>query len=431
MKKLLLLVSVVLMAVAANAQEAVVATAQEASQAMAESAAATADAAAAAAESAAAAAEAQAIIDNVNAHPSPWKMGVDVSLTGTQNFVSQNTNWSTAWYNGGNSSLSGMFALKSWFNYEGEQGLMWDNLIDLKYGIGTNFSADAAGRAWHLSDDKTAYSTKLGYAIGSGWHIAWNGDLTTTLFNNYSTISDNRTKMFYPVASEYMPMIDPNHMSDALASACVSPLRFTTGIGVDWKYENKEKDVDLSIYIAPYAYKLVYVNDMRKFATIKDDAANLDQLMISSISDVAGIGQTVTDVDAYQAAIAKAKEAHEVADFVTFYNELSNAAQYVNPNTHKSYNLGSSFDVQYRQKFNESISLFSRLQFYTDYKGIEVDWEITADFTLYKLLTCRVSVNPRYDSTVVPTDPNKSGWDVAKLQLKEYVSLGLAYRFEK
>ncbi|MCQ2361200.1 MAG: DUF3078 domain-containing protein [Paludibacteraceae bacterium] len=416
MKRILLFVGAVLMAFATNAQDAVVATATEATQAITELSNATA-----AASDAAKATEAK---------PSPWKMGVDIALTGTQNFVSKNTSWSSEWYNGGNSSLSGLFALKSWFNYKGEQGLMWDNLVELKYGIGTNFSKDAAGRAWHLSDDKTSYSTKLGYAIGKGWNIAWNGDLTTTLFRNYSTISDNRAKMFFPVSSDLMSGIDPNHMSDAFASACVSPLRFTTGIGVDYKYENAAKNIELSVYIAPYAYKLVYVEDMTKFASIKDDGDAIGDLQISSISDVAGIGQNITNQAAYDAALQKAKDAHSVADFTTFYNELNNAAAYVNPNHHKSYNVGSLFDVQYRQKFNDNVSLFSRLQFYTDYKGIEVDWEITADFTLYKLLTARLSVNPRYDSTVAAPE-GKTGWDIAKLQLKEFVSIGLAYRFEK
>ena len=90
----------------------------------------------------------------------------------------------------------------------------------------------------------------------------------------------------------------------------------------------------------------------------------------------------------------------------------------------KTFNYGSSFKVNYRQEFNENIALSSVLSFYTDYKGIEVDWEIVGDFKLYKWLTARVSLNPRYDSTV------GQGWD-EKIQFKEFVSLGLAYRFEK
>jgi len=39
-------------------------------------------------------------------------------------------------------------------------------------------------------------------------------------------------------------------------------------------------------------------------------------------------------------------------------------------------------------------------------------------------LTARVSIHPRYDSTTL------EGWDDAKLQLKEFVSLGIAYTFK-
>lgn len=411
MKKSLLIVSAIMLAFAANAQDFVSAT--EAVAAHDEAAATTAAASAEAAKA---------------EKKSYWKKGLDVSLTGTQNFVSQNTSWSTEWYNGGNSSLSGLFSFNGWYNYAGPENLIWDNLLELKYGIGTNFSKDAAGRAWHLSDDKTAYSTKLGYAIGKGWNVAVNADVTTTLFRNYSVISDNREKMFYPFNRDGAigSLID-NGIIDAVSSAAISPLRFTTGIGVDWKYTNEAKNIDLSIYIAPYAYKLVYVEDMTKFAQIKDDKDDISGLEIGSISKNAGIGQVITDQAKYDAAIAQAQYYYGLGDLaiMDFHKSLQEAASYVAPNHIKSYNLGSLFDIQYRQKFNDYVSLSSRLQFYTDYKGIEVDWKIQADFLVYKYITAQVCVNPRYDSTV------EGNWDVAKLQLKEYVTIGFAYRLEK
>ena len=325
-----------------------------------------------------------------------WKKGFDVSVTAAQNFISQDTKWSSAWYQGGSSNFSGLGEFKSWFNYEGSNGFIWDNLVELKYGINTTFTKDLAGRAWHLTDDKTAYSTKLGYELGKGWSVAWNGDINFTLFQNYITVGDDQA-----AANAY----------DALSSAAISPLRFTTGVGFMWKYE-KNPNIDLSIYISPYSYKLVYVNDMRTFVAMDKDKNSV----ASSISDQVGIGQQITD----QAAFDKAWKDGD-------YDE---ALSYVRPNSLKSYNLGSRVDIQYRQKFNDVVSLSSRFQFYTNYVGIELDWEIAADFVLYKILTARISVNPRYDSTIVPSD-GRSGWDAARLQLKELVSLGIAYRFEK
>ncbi|MCQ2336131.1 MAG: DUF3078 domain-containing protein [Paludibacteraceae bacterium] len=389
MKKVLLTVAAMALTVGVYAQDVVSAT--EAKAAAEESAQATAAAAEAAAATEAPAPET----------PKYWKKGFDVSLTGTQNFISADTKWSSAWYNGGNSSLSGLGEFKAWFNYEGPQGLMWDNLVELKYGVNTTFAKDAAGREWHISDDKTAYSTKLGYAIGKGWHVAMNADLQTTLFENYITVDDDRSKV---------------GALNALSAAAFAPLRFNTGIGFDWKYANEAKNVELSIYIAPYAYKLVYVGDRRVFRNLDGDG----NMILSSISDGVGIGQKITDETAYKAAYDAGN-----------YDE---AMKYIAPESLKSYNLGSRFDVQYRQKFNDYVSLESRLQFYTNYVGIEVDWEIIANFKIWKLLTARISVNPRYDSTIegkYVDNVYKSGWDQAKLQLKEVVSIGLAYRFEK
>ena len=50
----------------------------------------------------------------------------------------------------------------------------------------------------------------------------WNGDINFTLFQNYITVGDDQA-----AANAY----------DALSSAAISPLRFTTGVGFMWKYE--------------------------------------------------------------------------------------------------------------------------------------------------------------------------------------------------
>ena len=275
--------------------------------------------------------------------PSKWKKGVDLSLQATQNYATEN------WHNGGTNNLSVLGGVHGWFNYAGDEGLSWDNKVELKYGVTTTFTEDLAGREFHLTDDKTYYETKLGYAIGKGWNVAWSADVNTTLFENYK--------------------ID----TDELASSIISPVTFNTAVGFDYKYSNAEKKVDLSVMIAPYAYKLIYVDDVRGDYAISKHVGICD-------------------------------EGEEI--------QL------------KTFDFGSSFKVNYRQEFNESITLSSVLSFYTDYKGIEVDWEIVGDFKLYKWLTARVSLNPRYDTTI------GKGWD-EDLQFKEFVSLGLAYRFEK
>lgn len=281
------------------------------------------------------------------AKPSNWKKGVDLSLQATQNYATPN------WHNGGVSNLSILGGLQGWWNYACEKGFSWDNKVELKYGVTTTFTEDAVGRLFHLTDDKTYYETKLGYALGKGWNVAWTGDVSTTIFDNYK--------------------IDTND----LVSAFAAPVYFNTAIGFDYKYTNAKYNIDLSVMVAPYAFKLIYVNDIR--------------------GDYA------------------------ISKHVGIYNEAN-----INPfdNQLKTYALGSSLKVNYRQVFNDNITVSTVFSFYTDYKGIEVDWEIVGDFKLYKWLTARVSLNPRYDSTV------GEGWK-ENIQFKEFVSLGVVYRLEK
>ena len=355
------LMAAALFSLSAAAQDFV--SAAEAAAAVSESGSATSEAAAAAAQS---------------SSSEYWKRGVDVALQGTQTFVTEN------WYNGGNSSVSGLFSLKGWFNYAKEKWA-WDNLVELKYGVTTTFSEDKCGRLWHLTDDKTAYSTKLGYGIGKGWNVAANADFETTLFNNYQ--------------------ID----SPEMVSSLFSPIRFYAGVGFDYKYHSDAHNIDLSVMIAPYAYRLIYVHDTRTF--VKTDSTGLTSISEHvGVANKDGLSQVIEDQDQYDAACAA--------------KDWDLARTFVKPNQMQNDYLGSRIKAQYRQQFNEKISLESTLSFYTNYKGIEVDWEITADFVLYKLLTARVSVNPRYDST------GADGWN-SKIQFREFVSLGLAYRLEK
>ncbi|NCC98621.1 MAG: DUF3078 domain-containing protein [Bacteroidia bacterium] len=293
-----------------------------------------------------------------------WKMGTDLALQVTQNFVSSNTNWSSAWYSGGNSNFAGLADLKGWINYD-YNNLTWDNFLELEYGLSTTFKDDKVGRQFHMTDDLSKLTSKLGYKAYGKWYYSAQAEFSTTLFDTYP--------------------IDQNYMSSSLAS----PIRFYLSLGMDYKWSSQKSDAKVSLFISPIAYKMVYVNDMRTFTKILGDGTTEP----TSISKEVGL---------------------------LINQQIMNDA-------------GALVQCNYIQQFNSSISLESKLSLYTNYLGLgnshhtvglEVDWEITANFVLYKILTARVSIHPRYDSTT------EDGWDKAKLQLKEFVSLGLAYTFK-
>ena len=86
--------------------------------------------------------------------------------------------------------------------------------------------------------------------------------------------------------------------------------------------------------------------------------------------------------------------------------------------------FGSSLRVEYSYKPVREFSLDSKLYFYTNYKKVEFDLEIIANLIFSQYFSARVSLHPRYDNTVI-----LSGDERAKMQFKEFLSVGFSHRF--
>ena len=154
--------------------------------------------------------------------------------------------------------------------------------------------------------------------------------------------------------------------SDELKTKFLTPVRMNLGIGMDYKYKSI-----LSVMVAPIAYKFVYAND------------------------TTGTG------------VAK-----------------------INPNTfgiktgEKSlHEIGSSFTAQYNYTPFRELQINSKLKFYTNYEKVEIDWEIVGIFMVNRFLTTRISLNPRYDNTVILKEGEK-----ARIQFRELMSFGFSFR---
>ncbi|MDD4489134.1 MAG: DUF3078 domain-containing protein [Paludibacter sp.] len=83
--------------------------------------------------------------------------------------------------------------------------------------------------------------------------------------------------------------------------------------------------------------------------------------------------------------------------------------------------VGSSFKAQLSYSPTRNIQIDSKLNFYTNYEKIEVDWEIISNFKFNRFLSTRLSLNPRYDNTVL-TDER------ARIQFKQLLTFGLSYK---
>ncbi|MCM1451641.1 MAG: DUF3078 domain-containing protein [Clostridium sp.] len=89
------------------------------------------------------------------------------------------------------------------------------------------------------------------------------------------------------------------------------------------------------------------------------------------------------------------------------------------------HKFGSKLEFNLNWKLTYNISLRSRLFGFTDYDRTYFDWENTLLFEINKYITTQLFLHMRYDSDT----PKVEDQNWHKLQLKEILSLGFAYRF--
>ena len=149
-----------------------------------------------------------------------------------------------------------------------------------------------------------------------------------------------------------------------LKSAFLTPIYFNFNIGIDYKPLK-----DLSIAIAPANYRLVY-----------------------------------------------ALNAGRVGVNVTHYGikEGKNLLQ----------EFGSSVRVNWKYQIIREILLETEFYAYTNYRGVELDLEVNADFIINRFLTAHVMLRPRYDST-----KRQAGQSLPRVQFKDLVSVGFSHKF--
>lgn len=148
--------------------------------------------------------------------------------------------------------------------------------------------------------------------------------------------------------------------STTLKAAFMTPIRLNLSAGLDYKYKKL-----ISVMVSPFSYKYIYLNnslvDSKLFGIPKGE---------SVLSEV-----------------------------------------------------GSSFKVQGSYSPTKEITLDSRLNFYTNYTKVELDWEIIGNFQVNRFLSTRIILNPRYDNTVILEGNDKADW-----QFKELLTFGFSYK---
>lgn len=190
-------------------------------------------------------------------------------------------------------------------------------------------------------------------------------NLSDDIFKLYSKMGLKMVdKVYVSVAGEFQTTLartwKPNER--ALKTGPFAPLRINLTLGVDYKPVK-----GLSLLVSPLAYKMVYASD-----TVRTPYTSFGIPAGSNI-----------------------------------LNEI-----------------GSSLRVEWTWNPLRELSLNTIFYTYTNYKMVEIDWEITADFIINRFLSTRLTLHPRYDSSRV-----QEGDTRAKMQFKELLSIGFAHKF--
>lgn len=178
----------------------------------------------------------------------------------------------------------------------------------------------------------------------------------------------NTKEFFYTAEGEFSTPFFNTYVTNSYqrVAAPFSPIRFYLSAGVDYKHKG------LSVFLSPLSYKMIYVSD-----------TTMSEGVTISIADKVGI----------------------------------------DPGRKIKNELGSKLKVKWDYEFSKEIRVETNFSLYTNYKGVEVDWEIIGNFIINRFISARVALNPRYDSTITLPEG-----EVPSIQFRELISFGFRYR---
>ncbi len=195
-------------------------------------------------------------------------------------------------------------------------------------------------------------------------------NVTDDMFRLYSKFGYQIVPKLYAVASVELNTTLWNVWNEnqsTVKTAFMTPAKFYIHGGLDYRPIE-----DLSIYFAPATYKLVYAHF--------------------------GDGDSIHNVNVTNYGIKAGEQL--LSEF------------------------GSTLRVQWRWHPVREFGLDTEFYLYTNYKTVEIDWEINGEFYINRFLSIRLMLHPRFDSAYIAEGDTKP-----KIQFKELLSIGFSHKF--
>jgi len=207
------------------------------------------------------------------------------------------------------------------------------------------------------------------------WHIGFNsvtGDSLRNLSTNDDVFKINSKlgikaggNFFYSTLVDFSTQFFNSYNginSTQMKTSFLTPVRLNVGVGLDYKYKKR-----FSLMISPVSYKYIYVKNNK----------NVDPNLFGIKT-----GERVLS------------------------------------------EVGSSFNAILCLPLTKEIQIDSKLNFYSNYESVVVDYELVCNMMINRFMSTRISINSRYDTSVI-LPPG----EINKIQFKQLLSVGFSHKF--
>lgn len=199
-----------------------------------------------------------------------------------------------------------------------------------------------------------------------------NYSITEDLLQINSTFGVKAAKRwYYSISAQFRTQVVNSYVKNTtrLSSALLSPAELNAGLGMTYNYANKKKTFTFDASISPISYNM-------KICIKADSLLNHEDFNVPHDKDYA-------------------------------------------------MQFGSTAECKLMWQMARNIQFRSRIFAFTDYSYVQADWENTLSLDINRYLSTQIYAHLRYDSTTPRCDDPH--WH--KLQIKEILSFGVAYKF--
>ena len=236
---------------------------------------------------------------------------------GSSNIQMSQTALSDNWYKGGDDNMTVSTVQKlELTTYDENKKTSFDVLLELR--LSALYTKVDTVNPLRVNDNLFSATIKYGYQAWKRWY--------------YSTTLYAKTPVFdYHAAN-----------NKATKSSLLSPLESNLSVGLEYKYNTKDKRVQYTLLLAPLAYNMKYVASER--------------------------------VNAQSYGIEEGKSS--------------------------LHQFGATVSSTLNWKISNDVSWSSRLYYFTSYKNIQAEFENTFNFTVSRRFTCMLYLYPRFDDSM-------------------------------